>query len=44
MLKKNFQIKKNYYFQSDDVIGRGEEEIKETLKGLNYKFNDNDED
>ena len=43
-MKKNFQIKKNYYFQSDDVIGRGEEEIKETLKGLNYKFNDNDED
>ena len=43
-IEEEFSNKEYYYFQSDDIIGRGEEEIKETLKGLNYKFNDNDED
>ena len=43
-IEEEFSNKKYYYFQSDDVIGRGDNVIKETLKGLNFKFNDKDED
>ena len=44
-LEETFSSKKYYYFQaSEDIIGKGEFQIQQTLKGLNYKFNDNEED
>ena len=44
-LEEEFSSKKYYYFQaSEDTIGKGEFQIQQTLRGLNYKFNDNEED
>ena len=39
-----FLNKKYYYFESNYIIGRGDESIKETLKGLNCEFNKKEED
>ncbi len=39
-----FFNKPYYYFEADHVIGRGEYQVTETLKGLNYDFNKNEED
>ena len=44
-LEETFSSKKYYYFEaSEDIIGKGEVQIQQTLKGLNYKFNENEED
>ena len=34
----------NYYFEAGDKIGEGYDQVKDTLKGLNYEFNENEED
>ena len=37
----------NYFFSvifSNDLIGKGLEQVKDTLKGLNYQFNEKEED
>ena len=39
-----FFNKPYYYFEADHIIGRGEYQVTETLKGLNYEFNKNEED
>ena len=44
LIEEEFSNKKYYFFEAKDVIGKGDEEIKQTLKGLNYKFNRNEED
>jgi hypothetical protein len=36
--------KTNYFFHAGHEICRGEKDVKETLKGLNYDFNKNEED
>jgi len=36
--------KTNYYFKAGHEICRGEKDVKETLKGLNYDFNEKEED
>ena len=41
---EDFLEKKYYYFESEDVIGKGDEQIQQTLKGLNLKFNNREED
>ena len=33
-----------YYFESDNIIGKGISQVKETLNGLNYIFTDKNED
>ena len=33
-----------YYFEADHIIARGEKQVSETLKGLNYEFNEKEED
>ena len=33
-----------YYFESDNIIGKGIAQVKETLKGLNYSFTEKKED
>ena len=33
-----------YYFESDNIIGKGISQVKETLNGLNYSFTDKNED
>ena len=33
-----------YYFESDNIIGKGIDQVKETLNGLNYSFTDKRED
>ena len=43
-LEENFLNRKYYYFELDNIIGRGEYQIQQTLKGLNYKFNEKEED
>ena len=44
-LEEKVSNKTYYYFQSsDNIIGKGDYQIQQTLKGLNYKFNDNEED
>ena len=43
-LQEEFANKKYYYFQADNIIGEGYYQIQQTLKGLNYKFNDKEED
>ena len=47
--KANFESEKvldktNYFFHAGNEICKGEENVKETLKGLNYDFNENEED
>ena len=44
LIEEDFSNKKYYYFVAKDVIGKGDEKIKQTLNGLNYKFNRNEED
>jgi hypothetical protein len=44
LIEEDFSNQKYYFFEAKDVIGKGDEEIKQTLKGLNYKFNRNEED
>ena len=39
-----FFKKPYYYFEADHIIGRGDQQVSETLKGLNYEFNENEED
>ena len=34
----------NYWFKVDNIIGKGEEKVKETLKSLNLEFNEKEED
>ena len=34
----------NYYFQAGKIIGRGINQVKDTLKGLNLEFNEKKED
>ena len=43
-LEEEFSNKKYYYFQADNIIGEGYYQIQQTLRGLNYKFNDKEED
>ena len=33
-----------YYFEPDNIIGKGIDQVKETLNGLNYSFTDKKED
>ena len=40
---KSFQ-KAFYYFEPDNIIGKGIDQVKETLNSLNYDFTDNIED
>ena len=40
---KSFQ-KTFYYFEPDNIIGKGIDQVKETLISLNYEFTDNIED
>lgn len=43
--EEDFSNKKYYYLHARDyIIGKGDEQIKQTLKGLNYKFNEREED
>jgi len=47
--KANFESeqvldKTNYFFHAGHEICKGEKDVKETLKGLNYDFNENEED
>ena len=39
-----FFKKPYYYFEADHIIAKGEHQVTETLKGLNYEFNKNEED
>ena len=39
-----FFNKPYYYFEADNIIGKGERQVTETLKGLNYEFNEKEED
>jgi len=39
-----FFNKPYYYFSADHIIGRGDQQVTDTLKGLNYEFNDKEED
>ena len=41
---EQFLDKTNYFFHAGHEICRGEKDVKETLKGLNYDFNKNEED
>ena len=41
---EQFLERKNYFFQADRAICRGEEQVKEALKGINYFFNEKEED
>ena len=41
---EKFLDKNKYFFQAGHVICKGEEQVKETLKGINYFINENDED
>ena len=34
----------NYYFEAGNLIGTGIKQVKDTLKGLNYEFNEKEED
>ena len=34
----------NYWFRVDNIIGKGEEKVKDTLKSLNLEFNKKEED
>ena len=43
-LEEDFLNKKHYYFRAENIIGKGEYQIQQTLKGLNYKFNEKEED
>ena len=47
--KANFKAEKfldktNYFFEAGHEICKGEEKVKDTLKGLNYGFNEKEED
>ena len=47
--KANFKAEKfldktNYFFEAGHVICKGEEKVKDTLKGLNLAFNEKEED
>ena len=43
--EEDFSNKRYYYLHARDyIIGKGDEQIKQTLKGLNYKFNEKEED
>jgi len=44
LIEEDFSNKKYYFFEAKDVIGKGDEKIKQTLNGLNYRFNRNEED
>jgi len=44
-IEEDFSEKKYYFLRAyDNIIGRGDKQIINTLKGLNYKFNDKEED
>ena len=44
-IEEDFSEKKYYYLNArNNIIGKGDEQIINTLKGLNYKFNDKEED
>ena len=44
-IEEDFSEKKYYYLNArKNIIGKGDEQIINTLKGLNYKFNDKEED
>ena len=36
--------KAKYYFEADDIITQGLNNVKDTLRGLNYEFTDKQED
>ena len=43
--EENFLGKTNYYFEAENnIIGEGISQVKDTLKGLNYDFNEKEED
>ena len=39
-----FMGKAKYYFEADDIITQGLNNVKDTLRGLNYEFTDKQED
>ena len=41
--QKEFLGKKNYYFESEEIIATGLKNVKDTIKGLNYEFPDKEE-
>ena len=42
--KEKFLDKTNYFFEAGHEICRGEEKVQDTLKGLNFDFNEKEED
>ena len=41
---EQFLDRTNYFFEAGHVICKGEEKVKDTLKGLNFGFNEKEED
>ena len=41
---KEYLDKSNIYFENDYIIGRGEKQVNEILKSLNYEYTDKEED
>ena len=44
LLEEKYKDETFYYFEIKNTIAKGLAQVKQTLKGLNYKFNDKDED
>ena len=42
--EEHFLDRINYYFQAGSIIGKGINQVKDTLQGLNYDFNEKEED
>ena len=42
--EEHFLDRINYYFQAGSVIGKGIDQVKDTLQGLNLEFNEKEED
>ena len=44
LLEEKYKDETFYHFDIKNIIAKGITQVKQTLKGLNYKFNDKDED
>ena len=44
LLEEKYKDESFYYFDIKNIIAKGITKVKQTLKGLNYKFTDKDED
>ena len=42
--EEEFMGKKKYYFEAQDIIAKGLNDVQDTVKGLNYNFTDKEED